>query len=111
VPQGWNRLAELIRAEVARQGGARAFAESSGIGQRTVERLENGEQSGYRTGTIDRLEAAMGWQHGSVDRVLEGGQPQPLPDPIMAKILDAWPHLSRRDRRVVLALVEALRQR
>jgi hypothetical protein len=107
VRDGWRRLADLIRAEAARHGSLQDFADAAGL-SRTVERLAAAEADAYRQHTIDRLEAVMGWQHGSVDRILEGQQPQPVPDPGWERLAAAWPRLTQRGRRIVLAVVEEL---
>jgi hypothetical protein len=62
----------------------------------------------YRETTLYRIEAALGWEHGSARRLVEGSPVQREIDPVFARVRDAWPRLTERDRHIVLAVVEAL---
>lgn len=101
----------MIRSEAAgRYATDDELAHAAGLSKRTIEDLKAGRRSSYRESTLFAVEAALGWEHGSAQRVVEGMRPRREADPGLAAIRDAWPHLSARDRRVVLALVAALRK-
>lgn len=107
---GWQRLAELIRADaVALYRTHERFARSAHLGKRTVEKLLAGQPGNYRPDTVYRVEAALGWEHGSLEDVLAGRDVTYVQDGGLATIEEAWPHLSPRDRRIILAVLDALR--
>lgn len=109
--EGWRRLAELIRVEAASQYDTLTeLAAAAGLSKRTIEDLTAGQRTGYRESTLYRLEAALGWEHGSAMRVVGGMKPRREADPGLAVIRDAWPRLSPRDRQIVLILVDALQR-
>ena len=41
--------------------------------------IEGGLQQSYRGNILGRLERALQWQPGSVEAILEGGEPTPIP--------------------------------
>lgn len=56
----------------------KAFAEASGIGERTVADLEQGKSVSFRT--MHLAEKALLWGSGSCDDVLMGGEPTIVDD-------------------------------
>lgn len=105
----WRRLGELIRADQEQlYGTQQEFADAAGVSLRTVESLLSGQPANYRTRTVADVEAALEWEPGSIQRVLEGGRPRRSPHPELARVARAWPRLSDRDRRLILALVGAM---
>lgn len=89
-----------------------AFAASSGLSRTTVDSIEHGRKTSYDPGTLAALEDALGWQPGSVERVLHGLDPLPIEDPDLAAVLNAWPRLSAGSRRILaIAATEAARLR
>lgn len=106
---GWRRLAEAIRSDATgRYDTLGQLARAAGLSTRTVEELTAGRRTRYRDSTLYAIEAALGWEHGDAQRVVEGGKRQRRPDAGLARIEDAWPRLSERDRRVLLAVLDAL---
>lgn len=109
---GWARLAELIRAEMPAAGYSTVgqLARRAGVSRRTVEDLLAGKRTRYKDDTLYGLETALGWEHepSSVQRVVEGGKPIRVKDHGLARVEDAWPRLSERDRRIVLAIIELM---
>jgi transcriptional regulator with XRE-family HTH domain len=107
--EGWRRLAELIRADAAgRYDSLASMARAAGLSVRTIEDITAGRRRSYRETTLYRIEAALGWEHGSARRLVEGSPVQREIDPVFARVRDAWPRLTERDRHIVLAVVEAL---
>ncbi len=49
------------------------------ISVKTLSRLENGERDSYPESTVGTVEAMYQWSAGSVESVLTGGEPSPLP--------------------------------
>lgn len=86
------------------------LARAAHLSVRTVEDLTAGRRSSYRDSTLRAIEAALGWERGDAQRVVQGAQPRRLPDHGLGQIVDAWPRLSERDRAVMLAVLEALRR-
>lgn len=107
--RGWKRLADQIRADAAgRYDTLRQLARAAGLSTRVVEDLTAGRRTRYRERTLAGVESALEWEPGSARRVVEGGKPRRLQDPDLARVVNAWPRLSERDRRVLLALLDAL---
>jgi len=57
------------RARFVQERGARM------ISVKTISRLENGERDSYPESTVGTVEAIYGWSPGSVESVLNGGEP------------------------------------
>lgn len=104
-------LADHVRrARALRRQTQAEFAEDVGVSVRTIGNLEAGEVRQYDAQTIARLEHALGWAPGSVERVLEGGAPVVETDELLAIIRQAWPRLPVEARRLLAELaVRALR--
>lgn len=110
----WERLGHLVTAGRLRQGhrSLASFAAVSGLSRTTLDSIEHGRKSSYDPATLATLEGALGWQVGSVERVLAGLKPQPVEDPDLAAVTNAWPRLSAGSRRMLAILaVEAARTR
>ena len=77
----WQRLAALVserRGDLAlTQEDVRAAGGPSTATQRLIER---GQPSRYQPRILAGLETALGWRHGSVRRILAGGDPALVPD-------------------------------
>lgn len=73
----WHRLARFVVNRRVQLGyrHQKDFAEASGIKIRTLNNIENARRTGYAADTLAMLEQALGWEPGSVDTVLEGGDP------------------------------------
>jgi hypothetical protein len=81
----WRRLGRMLerrRGELGYGFRQRArFARERGGGMisvKTISRLENGERASYPESTVGTVEAMYQWSPGSVERVLTGGDPNPL---------------------------------
>lgn len=84
--EAWQRLGRMLerrRGELGygfRQRGR--FVEERGgqmISVKTISRLENGERDSYPESTVGTVEALYQWSPGSVESVLNGGEPNPSP--------------------------------
>jgi hypothetical protein len=119
----WQRLGAAIKARRAElrltQHGIR---DAGGPSQATVVKLESPEGvPGITPETKKRLEQALRWVPGSVDAALAGGIPTPLTDApsrievisespgerILVQIVAGVSELPEKDRREVLALIQA----
>lgn len=95
----------LVAAERARRRrSVRGFARTIGLSSGTIDNIENHRKTSYDPTTISTLEYALGWQPGSVDRVLSGLNPQYDTDPDLTAVIDAWPQLSSGSRRMLRIL-------
>lgn len=108
---GWQRLGRRIKAERGRKGFATAadLARAAGVSVRTVETVESGTHSGRpRETTLAKIERALGWREGSAERVVAGGRPIDAADPLLERVIAAWPQLSGDEQVRVVELVERL---
>lgn len=76
-PESWKRLGVLMRAERQRQGLSREeLAEKANVSPRSIQSAESGRvPQGRRPFTLDAIERALDWASGSIDSVLDGGEP------------------------------------
>lgn len=108
---GWTRLGRRIKAERGRKGypTAAALADAAGLSVRTVEIIEAGSRPWRpRDTTQAKIERALGWQPGSVERIVNGGRPRQAADPLLQRVIAAWPQLSGDDQVQMTELVERL---
>lgn len=80
------------------------FARSAGLSKTTVDSIESARATSYAPATLAALEDALGWQVGSVERVLKGLEPHLDEDPDLTAVIDAWPRLSPGSRRMLQIL-------
>ena len=85
-PDAWRRLGRLLERRRGELGygfrqRARFVRDSGGglISVKTISRLENGERDSYPESTVGTVEAIYRWSAGSLESVLRGGDPIPLP--------------------------------
>src|ERR1700689_5770984 len=74
--EDWRRLADYVVARRVELGmrDRRAFAEATGVTERTLGKLENGQR--VSPSTLGMVENRLGWAPGSCRRILAGGGPQ-----------------------------------
>jgi hypothetical protein len=73
--EDWQRLADYVIARRVQLGlrDRRAFAEATGVTERTLGKLENGQR--VSPSTLGMVENRLGWAPGSCRRILAGGEP------------------------------------
>jgi hypothetical protein len=73
--EDWRRLADYVVARRVELGmrDRRAFAEATGVTERTLGKLENGQR--VSPSTLGMVENRLGWAPGSCRRILAGGEP------------------------------------
>ena len=93
----WDRLGKLLeqsRVEMdPRWRDLTLFARERGLNWRLAWDAENNRRTTYRSVTRTAIEVAYGWQPGSIDAVLAGGQPvkaNQVPARILALIESEW---------------------
>jgi transcriptional regulator with XRE-family HTH domain len=71
----WRRLADYVVARRVAVGfrDRRALAAATGITERTLGKLENGQR--VSASTLGAIENFLGWTPGSCRRILAGGEP------------------------------------
>jgi hypothetical protein len=87
--EDWRRLADYVVARRVELGmrDRRAFAEATGVTERTLGKLENGQR--VSPSTLGMVENRLGWAPGSCRRILAGGEPNVgSPDPGHAEYED-----------------------
>ena len=74
--EDWRRLADYVVARRVELGmrDRRALAEASGVTERTLGKLENGQR--VSPSTLGMVENRLGWAPGSCRRTLAGGEPE-----------------------------------
>jgi hypothetical protein len=73
--EDWQRLADYVVARRVELGmrDRRAFAEATGVTERTLGKLENGQR--VSPSTLGMVENRLSWAPGSCRRILAGGEP------------------------------------
>jgi len=73
--EDWLRLADYVVARRVELGmrDRRAFAQATGVTERTIGKLENGQR--VSPSTLAMVENRLGWAPGSCRRILAGGEP------------------------------------
>ncbi|MFC3504854.1 helix-turn-helix domain-containing protein [Micromonospora krabiensis] len=115
---GQDQLATLVRARRIELGlSARAAAQTAGIDRNTWAYLENGTR---RTAEFNYagIERALQWAPGSIQRVLEGGEPAPLepdtpqtPDDEELELVRTDPKLTDEMKERIITLILERRER
>ncbi len=107
----WARLGRLVDAERARRRLSWAeLARDARIGVRTLHDIHHGTRGNYTAEILTKLESALWWEPGSVERVLAGrGDPVRIPDPHRARIDHAWPDLPLAARAMLADLADRSR--
>ena len=73
--ENWRRLADYVVAGRVALGlrDRRALAAATGVTERTLGKLENGQR--VSASTLAAIENQLGWAPGSCRRILAGGEP------------------------------------
>lgn len=73
--EDWRRLADYViaRRVELHMRDRRAFAEATGVTDRTLGKLENGQR--VSASTLGMVDNQLGWSPGSCRRILAGGEP------------------------------------
>jgi hypothetical protein len=73
--EDWRRLSDYVVARRVELGmrDRRAFAQATGVTERTLGKLENGQR--VSPSTLGMVENRLGWAPGSCRRILAGGEP------------------------------------
>src|ERR1700689_2299314 len=74
--EDWRRLADYVVARRVELGmrDRRALAEATGVTERTLGKLENGQH--VSPSSLGMVENRLGWAPGSWRRILAGGEPK-----------------------------------
>ncbi|MFF0080250.1 multiprotein-bridging factor 1 family protein [Streptomyces canus] len=81
-PEAWARLGAKIREKREAMGlSRRQLSEEAGVSEKSIQTAEEGRTPRARWPQSLRLiENALRWEHGSMERILEGGEPDPVLD-------------------------------
>lgn len=79
----WNRVAQLVTSRRLELGYRRQedLARAMDVSLRVLNNIENARRSRYSRGTLALLEQTLDWRSGSIEAVLDGGDPVPLSQP------------------------------
>lgn len=107
---GWQRLARALEDEqTAQRFSWSGLARRARMSPRTLYDLRQGARTSYEGEILDRLETALAWEPGSIERVLDGRGPRRMADPDLARIHHAWRDLPPDVRRVLADVAEHFR--
>jgi transcriptional regulator with XRE-family HTH domain len=78
----WLRLGRAVRAARGGKGLSQVkLSERAGVGRTVIQTIERGGGFDRVTSTLLSLEVALDWKRGSVESILNGGDPLPLNEP------------------------------
>lgn len=125
----WKRLGQLLEARRVELNptyrNRTAFAAERGVDYRLAFDIETGARTNYRRPTLRSVEVGYGWRPGSIDRVLEGGEPElapplelvpsrdghPAPGGLGVQSILDDPDLTDDEKAGAIALIMRLRER
>lgn len=84
------------------------FALATGLSVRLLADIEGGTRTNYSARTFAAIEAALGWEGGTCERILGGGRIQRSTNPSLRRVIELWPLLSDDVQRSVATLVETI---
>jgi transcriptional regulator with XRE-family HTH domain len=115
--QGWERLGAAVVARRVELGmlTREQLVEKSGMSRRLLSDIENGRRTSYDPATLARVEQALQWLPGTVDRILAEGDAQagdvgdadPLLRELGAMLADDSP-IPPDDRQALRTIVDRL---
>jgi hypothetical protein len=76
------------------------------LSTRLVGDVEKGRRSNYSDATLAAIEAALGWEPGTCQRIVQGGKVRRDIDPQMMRLLDAWRTLPLEARELLVEMAE-----
>ena len=104
---GWARAARFIVAARSRRYRTQGdFAAHAEVSVRLIGDLETGRRGNYTDAKLNAVEAALGWEPGSIRIIAHGGRPKLERDEEMSRLRDVWPLLSTEARRILVELAE-----
>ncbi|MYS21355.1 Helix-turn-helix domain-containing protein [Streptomyces sp. DvalAA-14] len=78
----WLRLGRAVRAARGSKGLSQVkLSELAGVGRTVIQTIERGGGFDRVTSTLRSLEVALDWKRGSIESILDGGDPLPLSEP------------------------------
>jgi transcriptional regulator with XRE-family HTH domain len=114
---GWERLASAVIARRVELGmhTRQALAEATGLTARSLSDIERARRTSYDPATLARVEQALQWLPGTVDRILaegdarasDAGEADPLLRELGAMLADDSP-LPADDRQALRTIVDRL---
>lgn len=103
----WSRLSGFVLERRTDLGLTQEDVRAAGgPSTATMRLIEGGLKTSYLPAILRRLEDALRWEHGSVRRILAGGDPAPLEDPARAAAPQPAPEPAGPRLSVVLGLAE-----
>lgn len=81
-PEGWDNVKNRLNARLLELGWDQAeLVRRSGVSDTTIRQLQTASATSYRPSTLAKVEAAVGWTHGSIDEIRRGEEPSLLERP------------------------------
>lgn len=76
------------------------------LSKTVLDELENGRRGNFSPDTIAAVEAALGWEPGSAERVRKGQEPREYEDPMLTRLRVLWARLSPDARAMLVEVAE-----
>jgi hypothetical protein len=87
----WQRLGERVASRRTQLGLTQGQVHAAGgPSVATMRLIEGALQDGYRGSILGRLEQALAWEPGSIDAILDGGEPTPMARPGLPDVEMHW---------------------
>lgn len=101
----WERVGAAVQAARTPRWPRRAdFAKAAGLSLSTISHIEHGVDKDYGRATRDKIERALHWAPGDIERIAEGGEPTQEPD--LQHVIDCWWQLDVQVRAVIVGIVD-----
>ncbi|ASU83530.1 XRE family transcriptional regulator [Nocardiopsis gilva YIM 90087] len=77
--ESWARLASMLKARRVQVGykSLAALSRETGVNYKTLQRAERGAPHPFTQGTLYEIDRAYQYEAGSIQRILDGGDPSP----------------------------------
>ena len=104
----WKRVAEAVKKARVPTWEQAELARDARLGVRTIQDIEAGKRGNYSETTKAKIEVALGWTRGSLDRVANGLEPGIVPDPKLEQLTLMWRRLDDERKTTLVRLAAQL---
>lgn len=107
---GWKRLGALVRTTRTELGftNTERFAAQCDVAQRVISDLETGNRTNFKTATLSKVEAALGWPAGTAVQIVSDTEFMPPPAAVQSQLLFRQPDFNTDPVLVEVSAVQRL---
>lgn len=80
------------------------FANAASLSLSTISDIEHGVDKEYGPATRDKIERALHWAPGDIERIRDGALPTPEPE--LQHVINSWPQLHPQIRAAIVGMVD-----